>query len=63
MRAVMDAAGSRQAALFGASEGGAMSMLFAATYPDRTRSMVLYGAYGHFAPGLCSPRPTPEAVP
>jgi len=48
VRAVMDAVGSRQAALFGASEGGAMSMLFAATYPDRTRALVLYGAFGHF---------------
>ena len=48
VRAVMDAVGSRQAALFGISEGGAMSMLFAATYPERTRSLVLYGAYGHF---------------
>ena len=48
VRAVMDAVGSRQAALFGASEGGAMSMLFAATYPDRTRAMVLYGAFAHF---------------
>jgi pimeloyl-ACP methyl ester carboxylesterase len=33
----MDAAGFEPAALFGVSEGGAMSMLFAATYPDRTR--------------------------
>jgi class 3 adenylate cyclase len=48
VRAVMDAVGSRQAALFGVSEGGAMSMLFAATYPDRTRALVLYGAFGHF---------------
>ena len=35
VRAVMDAAGSKQAALFGMSEGGAMCMLFAATYPER----------------------------
>jgi len=48
VRAVMDAVGSRQAALFGVSEGGAMSMLFAATYPDRTRALVLYGAFAHF---------------
>jgi class 3 adenylate cyclase len=45
VRAVMDAAGSERAALFGVSEGGAMSMLFAATYPDRTRALVLYGTY------------------
>ena len=45
VRAVMDAAGSDRAALFGYSEGGPMSALFAATYPDRTRALVLYGAY------------------
>ncbi|MBV8612226.1 MAG: alpha/beta fold hydrolase [Acetobacteraceae bacterium] len=48
VRAVMDAAGSRQAVLIGASEGGPMSMLFAATYPERTRAIVLYGAYAQF---------------
>src|SRR4028118_1272497 len=48
VRAVMDAVGSERAALFGISEGGAMSMLFAATYPDRTHALVLYGSYGHF---------------
>ena len=37
VRAVMDAAGSERAALFGLSEGGPMSILFAATYPERTR--------------------------
>jgi len=45
VRAVMDAAGSDRAALFGISEGGAMSMLFAGTYPQRVQAMVLYGAY------------------
>jgi class 3 adenylate cyclase/dienelactone hydrolase len=45
VRAVMDAAGSEQAALFGYSEGGPMSALFAATYPQRTRALVLYGSY------------------
>ncbi|HLG07229.1 MAG TPA: adenylate/guanylate cyclase domain-containing protein [Gaiellaceae bacterium] len=45
VRAVMDAAGSEQAALFGYSEGGPMCILFAATYPERTRALVLYGAY------------------
>lgn len=43
VRAVMDAAGSRCAALLGWSEGVAMSVLFAATYPDRTWALVLYG--------------------
>jgi class 3 adenylate cyclase len=45
VRAVMDAAGSERAALFGYSEGGPMCVLFAATYPDRTSALVLYGTY------------------
>jgi class 3 adenylate cyclase len=45
MLAVLDAVGSERAAIFGASEGGAMSILFAATYPERTSALVLYGAY------------------
>ena len=44
VRAVMDAAGSERAALVGMSEGGAMCMLFAATYPERTSALVLWGA-------------------
>src|SRR5689334_20994503 len=44
VRAVMDAAGSDRAALMGISEGGPLSMLFAATYPERTRAVVLCGA-------------------
>jgi class 3 adenylate cyclase len=45
VRAVMDASGSEQAVLFGYSEGGPMCALFAATYPERTRALVLYGSY------------------
>jgi pimeloyl-ACP methyl ester carboxylesterase/class 3 adenylate cyclase len=45
VRAVMDAAGSERAALFGLSEGGPMSILFAATYPERTRALVLCGTF------------------
>ena len=41
VRAVMDAAGSDRAALFGYSEGGPMSILFAATFPDRVHALVL----------------------
>ncbi|HXX85030.1 MAG TPA: adenylate/guanylate cyclase domain-containing protein [Casimicrobiaceae bacterium] len=44
VRAVMDAAGSKHAALMGTSEGGPMSMLFAASYPERTCALVLCGA-------------------
>ena len=43
IRAVMDAAGSTSAHIFGMSEGGSMAMLFAATYPERTNSLILYG--------------------
>ena len=45
VRAVMDAAGSERAALFGVSEGGPMSMLFATTYPERVAALALYGTY------------------
>jgi pimeloyl-ACP methyl ester carboxylesterase len=55
VRAVMDAVGSERAALFGISEGGAMSMLFAATYPGRTQALVLYGTYGHFPTWVLPP--------
>ncbi len=55
VRAVMDAARSKQAALIGGSEGGPMSILFAATYPERTRALVLYGAYAHFHSWVLSP--------
>jgi pimeloyl-ACP methyl ester carboxylesterase/class 3 adenylate cyclase/DNA-binding CsgD family transcriptional regulator len=44
VRAVMDAAGSASAAVMGFSEGGPMSALFAATYPERTSALVLYGS-------------------
>jgi class 3 adenylate cyclase len=45
VRAVMDAAGSEKAALFGYSEGGPMSILFSATYPERTTALIMYGSY------------------
>jgi class 3 adenylate cyclase len=44
VRAVMDAVGSERAALIGESEGGPMSMLFAAAHPERTLALVLAGA-------------------
>jgi class 3 adenylate cyclase len=44
VRAVMDAVGSKRAALIGVSEGVAMTLLFAATYPERTTAAVLYGS-------------------
>ena len=61
VRAVMDAVGSERAALFGASEGGNMSILFAATYPDRTTALITCGVY---AKRIWDPEypwaPTPE---
>lgn len=61
LRAVMDAVGSERAALFGISEGGSMSILFAATYPERTTVLV---GFGIFAKRIWSPdypwAPTPE---
>src|SRR5271156_6468506 len=45
VRAVMDAAGSKRATIYGWSEGGPMSLMSAATYPERTAALVLYGTY------------------
>ena len=45
VRAVMDAAGSERAAVFGTSEGGPMSTLFAATYPERTWALILFASF------------------
>jgi class 3 adenylate cyclase len=45
IRAVMSATDSSKAVLFGHSDGGTMSALFAATYPDRVQSLILYGAF------------------
>jgi pimeloyl-ACP methyl ester carboxylesterase len=45
LRAVMDAAGSERAAIFGFSEGGNLSTTFAATYPERTRALIMFGTF------------------
>ena len=45
VRAVMDAAGSERAALFGTIGGAAMCGLFAAMHPDRVERLILYGAF------------------
>ena len=52
IRAVMDAVGSERAALLGVSEGGYMSVMFAATHPERAAALVLCGCYakGGYAP-------------
>ncbi len=49
VRVVMDEVGSERAVIYGVSEGGPMAMLFAATYPERTIALVLYGAMVKFA--------------
>jgi class 3 adenylate cyclase/predicted alpha/beta hydrolase len=45
LRAVLAAAGSEQAVVVAFSEGGALAILFAATYPERVRALVLYGTF------------------
>lgn len=45
IRAVMDAVGSEKAILFGHSEGGSVSALFSATYPDRTAGLITFGVF------------------
>ncbi len=61
VRAVMDAAGSTRAAVMGVSEGGVMSALFSATYPERTSALILYATYARriWAPDYPW-APTPE---
>lgn len=58
LRAVMDAVGMEQAALLGISEGAPLSILFAATYPDRCHALALYGSFSRFSYWF----PTDEAL-
>jgi pimeloyl-ACP methyl ester carboxylesterase len=58
VRAVMDAAGFDKALIMGVSEGGSLAALFAASHPDRSQGLILYGAFAKFA----SWYPTPEAL-
>ena len=50
IRAVLDVVGSERCALLGFSEGGPVCALFAATWPERTSAVVLYGTYAHGRP-------------
>ena len=52
IRAVMEAVGSRRAALLGASEGGTLSALFAATYPEQVEALIIYGSTARWADSL-----------
>jgi class 3 adenylate cyclase len=60
--AVMDASRSERAAFFGYSEGGMMSLLFAATHPERTLALVLCGAYAQRADPNSALRPSWERL-
>jgi class 3 adenylate cyclase len=57
VRAVLDAAGSDRPALFGISMGGPISVMFAASYPERVSALVLYGSYAN---GSLEPDGSPE---
>jgi class 3 adenylate cyclase len=52
VRAIMDEIGSQRAVLFGFSEGCPMSVLFAATYPDRVSHLVLFGGFARAADSM-----------
>ena len=56
--AVMDAVGVEKAAIFGISEGGSLATLFAASHPDRSQALILYGAFAQFKSWF----PTQEAL-
>jgi class 3 adenylate cyclase len=60
--AVMDAAGSQRAVLLGASEGGPMAALFAATYPDRCVSLILYAACARWLQAEDYPEGRPREI-
>jgi class 3 adenylate cyclase len=65
VRAVMDAVGSERAVLFGTIGGGAMSGLFAATFPERALGLILYGTFARLEPDtglLARLAPTQEAA-
>jgi pimeloyl-ACP methyl ester carboxylesterase len=58
----MDDVGSQRAAVFGSSEGGALSVLFTTTYPERVSALVLYGAYPRMAWAPDYPDGIPEEL-
>ena len=60
--AVMEAAGCERAAIFGISEGGPMSALFAATYPDRVSALVLYGTFARMVESARLPAGDPRGA-
>jgi class 3 adenylate cyclase len=60
--AVLDAAGSKQVALFASAEAGLPAMLFAATHPERVRAMVLWSPYAKFVRAPDYPWGAPQAT-
>jgi class 3 adenylate cyclase len=62
LRAVLDAAESEKAVVVGVSEGGPMSMLFAATFPERVSSLILYGTYAKMVEGPDYPSGVPNSA-
>ena len=58
VRAVMDAVGIERAAIFGISEGGSLATLFAATHPERSQALIIYGGFAQFSDWI----PTQEAM-
>jgi class 3 adenylate cyclase len=60
--AVLEAAACERPAIFGISEGGPMSMLFAATFPERVASLVLYGTYARMVKASDFPVGIPPEV-
>lgn len=62
IRAVMDAAGSERAAVLGVSEGGPLSILFAASHPERCQALALVGAFARMARSEDYPVGVSEAV-
>src|SRR6185295_17099959 len=58
-RAVLDAVGSERAVVYGVSEGGPMSVLLAATHPDRVSALILYGTWARMIQGP----DYPEGIP
>jgi pimeloyl-ACP methyl ester carboxylesterase len=59
VRAVMDAAGSEAASIFGVSEGGPLSLLFTATHPERVRHLIIFGSGPRFTPSADYPWSAP----
>jgi class 3 adenylate cyclase len=60
LEAVIEAAGCERPAIFGVSEGGPMSTLFAATHPSRVSSLVLFGTFARMLKAPDFPAGIPE---